>query len=45
MNIIITGATGTIGRKVVDMFVKNFLPGQVKIGLFSKEDDTLPTKV
>jgi len=27
MNIVITGATGTIGSKLVDQFVDNFLPG------------------
>ena len=27
MNIVITGATGTIGSKLVEQFVDNFLPG------------------
>jgi short-subunit dehydrogenase len=45
MNIVITGATGTIGSRLVDQFVQNFLPGQVKLALFCKEDDTLPTRV
>ena len=27
MNIVITGATGTIGSKLVSAFVQNFLPG------------------
>lgn len=46
MNIVITGATGTIGRKLVDMFVKNFdVRDNIKLALFCKEDDTLPTLV
>lgn len=45
MNIVVTGATGTIGSKLVEQFVENFPPGQIKLALFCKEDDTLPTRI
>lgn len=45
MNVVITGATGTVGSQLVNQFYKNFEPGSIRLFLFCKEDDTLPTPI
>lgn len=43
LNILITGATGTIGQAVVDTLLKNSQPN--KVGLFCRDDGNLPTQI